>query len=118
MFRKIFKKRIHEPIALSAIFATSVSLHIAWITNLAVARSETAYSLYSISGSVGPVSGLYLQTFVVFLVVFGLSTFFLAGRDVSHWRERVFWFLVLSIGIFLIMTMPFIFGFEIGTTNV
>ena len=44
-----FKSRIHESLAVAALFATAVSLHAAWIANLVwfrLARIDTMLPLY------------------------------------------------------------------------
>lgn len=108
------KKRIHESLALSAIFASSIALHVAWLDNLLISKSALIRDLMTINFDIGPVSGLYLDTTGAFFLALFLSIIFWRGKDVSHWRNRVFWFFIASIVFFVVMTMPFVFGFEVG----
>lgn len=108
-----FKKRIHESVALSVYLASALTLQVAWIANWLVYRSEWVRNLMSINASIGPISGLYLKTFCVFVLVFGLSVLFFRGKDVSHWRERVVWLFFVSVVMFLVLTYPSVYEFVI-----
>ncbi len=109
-----FRNRIHESLALSALFAGSVALHVAWIDNLLITRSVFIREFITLNPDIGPISGLYVDTLGAFFVSFLLAAFFWRGRDVSHWRDRVFWFFVTSIVVFLLMTLPFVYGFAVS----
>ncbi len=102
-------KRIHESIALSIALAVSFSLQIAWIANVLVYRSPEIANLFSIVPEIGPVSGLYALTISSFVVLWLLALVMAKGRDLSHWRERTFWFFLVSVILFLVMTMPAIY---------
>lgn len=110
----LFRNRIHESLALAALFAGAVALHVAWIDNLLITRSQLIREFITLNPDIGPISGLYVDTLGAFFVAFLLAAFFWRGRDVSHWRDRVFWFFVTSIVIFLLMTLPFVYGFAIS----
>ncbi len=108
---KFFQKRIHESVAFSALFATGLTLNIAWISNFLVYRIDLIRELFTLKESVGPISGLYLKTLVSFFIIFGISLLFLKGKDVSHNRDGILWFLMISVVLFLIMTMPIVYEF-------
>lgn len=110
---KFFRKRVHESFALAAIFAGSVALHVAWIDNLLISKSPQIREWVTLNPDIGPISGLYIDTLGAFFVTLLLAAAIWQGRDVAHWRERVFWFFVLSIIIFILMTLPFVYGFVI-----
>ncbi len=110
----LFKKRVHESVALAAVFAASVTLHIAWIVNLVVHRSETVWEWFLLSEEIGPISGMYTKTLLSFFGILLVSWLFWRGRDCSHWRSRVFWFFIMSLIVFLLMTLPFVYEFQIG----
>ena len=114
MFQRLFKPRVHESVALAAIFAASVTLHVAWIVNLLVHRSETVWNWFLLDPDLGPISGMYTKTLITFFVIFVISSLLWRGRDCSHSRDRVFWFLVISIVMFLVMTLPFVYEFQLS----
>ncbi len=107
------KHRFHESIALAALFAASVTLHIAWISNLLVARVPFFRIWFSVVPSIGPVSGLYLKSLLVFLVLFVGGSFYWRGKDCSHLRKHIFHFFLFSIVAFFIMTLPFVYQFSV-----
>lgn len=109
----LFHKRIHESVALSAYLSAALTLHVAWIANWLVHRSAWVRAQFTLSESLGPVSGLYLKTVVAYILLFGICVLVFRGKDVSHWRDRVFWFFLFSIIMFLVFTIPFIFEFSI-----
>ena len=109
----LLHNRIHESFALSAIFAGSVALHVAWIDNLLITRSSTIASWVTLNPDIGPISGLYVDVMGAYFVALLLAAALGSGRDVSHWRDRVFWFFVASIVMFLLMTLPFVYGFAV-----
>lgn len=109
-----FKKRIHESFALAAVLAGAVALHVAWIDNLLVSRSTTIAQWVMLNSEIGPISGMYVDTIGAFFVALLLAAGVWSGRDVSEWRDRVFWFFIVSIVVFLLMTMPFVYGFAVN----
>ena len=109
-----FHNRIHEPLALAALFAGSVALHVAWIDNLLLTRSVLIRDWMTLNPDIGPISGLYLDTLGAFLTTFLIACAIWRGRDVAHWRERVFWFFAGSVIVFMFMTLPFVYGFVIS----
>lgn len=109
----LFRNRIHESLALSSIFAASVALHVAWIDNFLITRSITIRDWITLNPDIGPISGLYVDAIGAYFFAFLLSAAFWRGKDVSHFQERVFWFFACSIILFLIMTLPFVYGFVI-----
>lgn len=109
-----FRNRIHESLALSALFAGAVALHVAWIDNLLITRSPIIRDWMILIPDVGSISGLYLDTLGAFFTTFLIAAAIWRGKDVAHWRDRVFWFFVVSIIAFLLMTLPFVYGFVIG----
>ncbi len=113
MFKFLFKKRVHEPIATAALSAAAVTLHFAWVSNLLVHRSSQAMEWFTISEVVGPMSGMLFADLVIFLLAFGFLTFIWSGRDCSHKRNTAFWFFISSIAAFLIMTLPIVYEFGV-----
>ena len=106
---KWFHSRIHEPVAFSSVLAVSLSLHIAWIANVLVYRVKAVEVFFTLHPGIGPVSGLYSLTICSFLLFWFLFLLIFRGRDISHLRERVFWFFVTSIILFFVMTMPVVY---------
>ena len=111
MFGK--EKRIRESLALSAVFAGSVALHAAWIDHLLITRSEVIADWITVNPDIGPISGLYVDVLASFFVALLLALFFWKGKDVRAWQDRIFWFFVMSVVIFLVMTLPFVYGFAV-----
>ncbi len=109
-----FNDRIHESLALAAIFAGGVALNVAWIDNLLVSRSVIMASWMNLNPEIGPISGLYVDTLGAFFVTYLIAAALWRGKDLAHWRDRVFWFFVVSIVLFIIMTLPFIYGFVVS----
>lgn len=110
---RMFQKRIHESVALSAYLSAALTLQLAWVMNLLVHREPVIRELMTIS-SMGPISGLYLSTFFIYIFLFGSLVLFLRGRDCAYWQTRMFWFLVISIVIFLVMTFPAVYEFSVS----
>lgn len=106
--------RIHEPVALAAIFACSVTLHVAWIANLILARLPLLAASFVRFPELGPISGLYILIGGVYLVLFVLTAFWFRGRDCTSAREGVFWFFVSSIVAFTLLTLPSVYTFSLG----
>lgn len=109
----LFHKRIHESVALSAYLSAALTLHVAWIANWLVHRSVWVRAQFTLSETLGPVSGLYLKTAVAYILLFGICVLAFRGKDVSHWRDRVFWFFLLSIVVFILFTLPVVYEFEL-----
>lgn len=109
----LFRHRIHESIALSAFLAVSFTLQIGWIANWLVHRSPWVAEQFTLSDQLGPVSGLYLKSFVSFILLFGVCVLAFRGRDIAHWRDRVFWFFIASVLMFLVLTLPFVYEFQV-----
>lgn len=106
--------RIHEPIALAALFACSVTLHVAWIANLVLVRIPSlAESLVRVP-EFGPISGLYILIVGAYLVLFILTAFWFRGRDCTSAREGVFWLFVSSVVAFTLLTLPSVYAFSLG----
>ena len=110
---RFFRERIHESFALAAVFAGSVALHVAWIDNLLITRSITVAQMITLNPDIGPISGLYIDVLGAYFTSLLIAAALWRGRDVSHWRERVFWFFIFSIITFLVMTLPFVYGFAV-----
>ncbi len=110
----LFRQRIHESLALSAVFALSVTLHVAWLTNLLVHKIPAIQEWFTVSHTIGPVSGMYLFTLISFVLVFGVGVLVWRGRDCSHWRDRILWFFVVSLLVFFIMTLPIVYDFGVA----
>ena len=110
---RLFHDRIHESFALSAILAASVALHVAWIDNLLISRSAAVADMVTLNPDIGPISGLYVDVIGAYFTSLLIAAALWRGRDVSHWRDRVFWFFVVSLIVFLLMTLPFVYGFAV-----
>ena len=113
MFGFFRRKCLHESLALSVILAVSVTLHGSWLANLVMTRYMPAREALAIFPSIGPVVGLYALSIAIFLIVFGLSVLWFRGKDCSHFRDGIFWFFVVAVAAFLILTIPYLFEFVI-----
>ncbi len=113
-----FKHRVHESVALSVFLAASMTMHIAWMGNWLVYRSAWVRQIMTVSSTIGPISGLYMKSIVSFFVLFGLFMLYFRGKDVLAWRERVVWFFLASILIFIVFTLPPVFEFSIYPDSV
>lgn len=109
----LFRNRIHESFALAAVLAGAVALHVAWIDNLLITRSESIRAWVTLNPDIGPISGLYVDALGAYFTTLLIAAAMWRGKDVSHWRDRVFWFFIVSIVVFLLMTLPFIYGFAV-----
>ncbi len=110
---KFFRSRVHESIALSASLAAALTLQLGWICNLLVERSHWVAEWFTLSSKIGPVSGLYLKMVIAYFLIFALSVLSFRGKDCSHWQQQVFWFLLISIGMYFILTLPAVYQFSI-----
>jgi hypothetical protein len=108
----LFHHRLHESVAFSALTSCATTLHISWILNLLIHRSSYIADLFSIS-VVGPVSGLYALSTLSFFVIFLLILLATRGRDLSNARGRLVWFFILSVAVFVMMTLPVVYEFGI-----
>ena len=104
----LFRPRIHESIAFSGMFSAGISLHLFWIVNLLAQRLPFVAELLMFSDA-GYIFGLYLVGFFTFVIAFVLLLTLLRGRDLSDHREHAFWFFLVSVVIYLVMTFPSIF---------
>ena len=109
----LFKKRIHESVALAAYLSAAIVFQIAWMANWLVHRSDWIQSQFNLVESVGPISGLYLKTAVGYFLLFGIFVVVFRGKDVSHWRDRVFWFFLFSLVMFFVLTLPIVYEFVV-----
>ena len=100
--------------ALAAVFAGALTLNAAWLANLLATRIPAVHEWFIFTKSVGAISGLLLTSTIIYLVSFLLVTLWYRKRDCSHQREAAYWFLIISIIIFSIMTIPGIFEFRIS----
>ncbi len=113
MFKFLFKKRVHEPVAAAALGAAGTVLHFAWISNLIVHRSVKAQDWFTISDTIGPMSGMLFADLIIFLLAFGFLTLIWSGKDCSHKRSGIYWFFISAIIAFFVMTLPVIFQFGV-----
>lgn len=109
-----FTQRVHESIALGAYVAVAVTLHVAWIANWLVARSDWVAEQFTLVEEIGPITGLYLKSVIVFLMVFGLSVLFFRGKDCAPWRMRVLWFFFVSAVLFVFLSFPGLYEFQVS----
>lgn len=107
---QFFKLRIHESIAMAAILAAAITMHGLWIANLLITRLPAVAGFFEGLASRGAVPSLYLFGLLLFLVAWCILSLIFKGRDCSHHRESAFWFFVVSLIIFFVMTMPMVFG--------
>lgn len=117
MFRSFFR-RTHESLAVAAILAVSVTLHALWMVHLLFLRGISSASfVVDVVVSRGWVQdrlfAIYVLLAVVYLCVFTGTVFFFRGRDCSHMRDRVLWFFLVSLIVYLLMTLPHIAGFKL-----
>lgn len=104
--------RIHEPVALGALFAAGVSLHVLWMANLLTLRVPGAAQRLSLIPELGPASGLFALCALVYLVVWLGTMVVFRGRDCEPVRDGVFWFFLSSVVAFALLTLPFVSGFS------
>ncbi len=104
--------RLHEPVALGALFAAGVSLHVLWIANLITLRAPGAARTMSLVPELGPASGLFALCALVYAVVFLGTVALFRGRDCEPARDGVFWFFLSSVVAFALLTLPFVAGFS------
>lgn len=109
----LFHKRIHESIALSAQLAAALAMQMSWMTSWLAYRSEYIRQQFTLLETLGPISGIYLTTVLTYFVLFGICIFAFRGKDLTHWRERVFWFFLLSILMFILFTLPVVYEFQV-----
>lgn len=114
MFKFLFKKHVHEPIAAAAMGSAGVIFHFAWISNLLVNRSSEISQFFTISETIGPMSGMLFADLIIFLVVFGLLTFAWKGKDCSERKNTIYWFFVTAIIAFFVMTLPVVYELGVG----
>lgn len=104
------RERIHEPIAVGAVIAAAVSLNVMWMLNLLSYRFAGLEQSLTLIPNVGTGTGLFLAGFITFLFVWACVAVLLRGRDCSDYRDRAFWFFVLTIVLYLVFTFPPVFG--------
>lgn len=109
----LFKKHIPESLALASVFAVSISLQVAWIINLLVARNLAVREWLTFAPDFGALSGIFFVTVVVYLVSLFAVLLWYRHRDCSHQREHVLWVFVISIILFTLMTTPGIYSVTI-----
>lgn len=97
------KNRVHEPVAVAALLAAAVALHAGWIINLVWYRSARVDML----------GALYLSVACVYAVIFLLALAWCRGKDCGSMRDRAYHFFLVSIAIFVAMTLPFVYGFSV-----
>lgn len=104
--------RLHEPVALGALFAAGISLHVLWIANLITLRVPGAARSLSLVAELGPASGLFVLCVSVYAAIFLGTVFAFRGRDCEAARDGVFWFFLSSVVAFALLTLPFVAGFS------
>lgn len=100
------RPRIHESVAISAVFAMAIALNVFWILNLLSSRLVSLKNTLTLVESVGPVTGLYLSMSLVFIVLWLIFLAFFRGRDCEPYREKAFWFYFVSVMAFIVLTFP------------
>lgn len=98
---KWFRSRVHEAVAVAALIAASVSLHAAWIGNLVWFRMA----------KVDVLGALYLFVACVYVIIFALAFAWCRDHDLSDLRDRAYHFFLVSIVIFVALTLPIVYGF-------
>ncbi len=105
--------RIHEPLALAALFAAGVSLHLLWMGNLLALRLVPVGEALDFLPSIGPMSGLYAIVAAAYVLTFAVVAVVFRGRDCTSAREGAFWFFVSAVIAFAVLTLPFVAGFGV-----
>lgn len=96
-----FTSRIHEPVAVAALVGASAALHAGWMLNL----------LWYRLARVDTLGALYLFVLCVYTILFVLTLAWCRGRDCADIRDRAYHFFLVSIAIFVAMTLPVVYGF-------
>jgi hypothetical protein len=109
------KPRIHESVALAAIIAAAAALHSLWIANMLLTRCPMVKGFFSGSSEKGAVASLCLFGLLLFSAVWCVLSLAFKGRDCSPHRESAFWFLVVSVLIFFVMTLPPVFVLNLSS---
>lgn len=117
-FSRLFQPRVHESVVLSGLIATALTLHAMWLAHFILFRTPTLAPLFELSSEMGVISGLYALGASVYVISFLLSLAWWRGKDCSDARDRVFWFFVVSVIMYLILTFPLVYGFEIVARGV
>ena len=118
LFDQFFKPRVHESVAISALLAVSLALHAAWLSHLILFRVPELFNRLFLSDTIGPIFIVYTLSLGVGLGSFLLFRFLLRCRDCTELRDRAFWFFVVSLIMFLVLTFPFVYVFEIAVSSV
>lgn len=107
------KRRIPESVALSTVAAASLALHAGWIAYVLTVRSEAARGVFEMQAPFGIAGGLHLFSMSVFLILSGLGIVLFKGKDCSKYRDHIFWFFLISIVVYLLMTIPGVARFSV-----
>ncbi|HBR81106.1 MAG: hypothetical protein UX09_C0060G0009 [Candidatus Uhrbacteria bacterium GW2011_GWE2_45_35] len=103
------RRRIHESLSLAAVLSAAISLHALWIVNLLIGRYPDLTVYFDLASGLGIICGLYLFGLVVFFFSLGTIAVFYKDKDCSHHRLNVFLFLLVSLIIYVIMTVPVVY---------
>lgn len=107
------RSRIHESVAIAAVFAMALALNAFWTVNLISARWFAFQSAMTLSDAVGPVTGFYLLSALIFAASWIVLAVFFRGRDCAPYREKAFWFFFASTMAFLVFTFPPVYSLSV-----
>ncbi len=108
-----FKPRIHESVVVSILFAVSITLHALWIGHLFIIRSEIFRFWLTQGDRIEPIFPMLLGGTLLSIFLFVFALIFLRGKDCRSLTEKTCWFFLISLLTYLVMTFPFIYGFEL-----
>lgn len=107
------RQYIHEPLALAATLSAALTINVLWIINLFFNRSWGFNFCAKVASGIEIMAIIYGLSIIIFFVLFGVLAIIFRGRDCSHYRNDAFGFLLISFLIYLLMTVPPIYEFNL-----